>query len=158
MAQSVERPISDQVTISQFVSSSPAFAVDSLCWRHGACLGFRLPLSVPPLCTRVAHVLSLSKINIKKKQRGDKVPFLPGREAGGVHLGNVQRNGCEQRWEPGGGGGGSARGPEQKLPEEESDGRGEASSRSPRFLSWRSLSIWKRKCSFPLKWDFPARM
>lgn len=38
----------------------------------------------------------------------------------------------------------------QKLREEErSDSRGKPSPGSPQVLSWRSLSVWKRKCNFP---------
>lgn len=43
----------------------------------------------------------------------------------------------------------------QKLREEErSDNKGKPSSGSPQVLSWRSLSVWKRKCNFPLTWYF----
>ena len=80
MAQSVKRPTSAQVTISQFGSSSPALgsvlttqsmepALDSV--------SVSLSLSVPPL---FMLCLSLSKINTKyikiNKDKGDFVDLI----------------------------------------------------------------------------------
>ena len=59
VAQSVERPTSAQVTVSQFVDLSPASgSVLTACSEPGACFGFCVSFS---LCPSSAHALSLNK-------------------------------------------------------------------------------------------------
>ena len=53
--------ISAQVTISQFMRSSPVSLHPALCWQHGACLGFSLSLP----CS-----LALSQNTFKNKNMG----------------------------------------------------------------------------------------
>ena len=73
VAQSVERPTSAQVMISQFVGSSPT----SGCMLTAQSLepawdSVSLSLSLCPSPTHtLSHSLSLSKINIKKKKARD---------------------------------------------------------------------------------------
>ena len=58
VAQSVERPTSAQVMISQFVGSSPASgSVLMACSEPGACFGFCVSFS---RCPSPAHALSHS--------------------------------------------------------------------------------------------------
>ena len=76
MAQSVKRPTSTQVMISQFVSSSPAsgsvLTAQSL---EPASDSVSPSLSAPPLLTLC---LSLSKINVKKKNEDEKDEIYVG--------------------------------------------------------------------------------
>ena len=64
MAPSVKGPTEAQVTISQFVTSSPVSGSVLTAWRLLPILCLPLSLSVPPPFVRV---LSLSKTNIKKE-------------------------------------------------------------------------------------------
>ena len=85
---SVQLLISAWVLISQFVGSSPLWG--SPRWHRGACLGFSLSLSAPPL---LVLSLSLSQNKQTLKRSGRAIHRLPG---GGVCM-EAAREGIPQK-------------------------------------------------------------